>query len=130
MKYSICLFLVLVSFVIPLSARALTPVGQEFGGLVALTSPCTCTPGILRVQYTLLYPTAIPWVSRAFLLTPASLRFAYLEWLVFPPASAWHLGVVVPTPSACLVGAPPTCATLPTDGVIFYTGSSYPGFSI
>ena len=129
MKYLFCLFAI-VSLLLPLTASALTPVGEEFGGYILLSTPCTCTPGIVRVQYSLVYPLLFPWVSRALLLTPATIRFAYQQFLITPPPTAWHLGVFVPVPSLCLIGAPPACAALPADGLIFYTGSSFPGFSI
>lgn len=131
MKYFLTLSFVIVFFILPIKSNAQTIAGLQFGGFVGGSTPCTCmTPGFVHVQYTLLYPSLFPWITRALLLTPATVRFGYEQFLILPPPTAWHLGLFAPTPSACFIGVPPECPFLPTDGIIVYTGSSFPGFSL
>jgi hypothetical protein len=107
--------------------------GLPFGGYVVVSVPCTCmAPGTVRVQYlpVVLHPVQYPFVFHALLLTPVTIRYAYQQFLVLPPPTAWHLGKFIPGPAPCLVGVPPACAPLLTDGAIFDVGSSFPGHTL
>jgi hypothetical protein len=104
------------------------PTGLPFGGHVLFSIPCTCVPGSVLVQYSLLYPTPYPFVFRSLLLAPASIRYSYQQFLVLPPPTAWQLGKFIPAPLTPCLGVPPLCTPPYADGIIFDVGSSFPGF--
>jgi hypothetical protein len=79
-----------------------------------------------------MYPLVYPYVFRALILQPATIRYAYQQFLIIPPPLAWHLGRFIPMPGTpiCNIGIAPACVPLLADGIIFEVGSSFPGQNI
>ncbi len=133
MKKILFSFLILAAFLFQPAFSFAQLAGLPFGGYVVLSVPCTCMlPGTVRVQYMpiILHPVQYPFVFHALLLTPVTIRYAYQQFLILPPPTAWNLGKFIPGPVPCMVGVPPACVPLFTDGVIFDVGSSFPGHII
>lgn len=120
-------YVLVLLFVITLPAPVFGGVLPGFGGYVVFTTPCTCLPSTTLVNYVPLFPLKYPYTFHALLLTPASIRYAYQQFLGLPPPSAWHLGTFVPAPTTPCLGVAPACVPA-ADGVIATVGSSYPGF--
>lgn len=121
------LYTLAILFLVALPQSAFAAIIPGFGGYVVFTTPCTCVPSTTLVNYIPLYPLTYPYVFHALLLTPASIRFKYQQFLGLPPPSAWHLGTFTPAPTTPCLGVAPACVP-GADGVIVTVGSSYPGF--
>lgn len=121
-------YLFAIAFLMAFPASAFAGILPGFGGYVVFTTPCTCVPGTFLVNYVPLYPIEYPYVFHALLLTPASIRYAYQQFLIVPPPTAWHLGTFVPAPGTPCLGVIPACVPA-ADGIIFEVGSSFPGFT-
>lgn len=121
------LYVLFILFLVAFPAGVFAGPLPGFGGYVLFSTPCTCVPGTVLVNYFPLYPVEYPYFFRALLLTPASIRYAYQQFLVLPPPTAWHLGNFVPAPLTPCLGVAPACIPA-ADGIIFQVGSSFPGF--
>jgi hypothetical protein len=94
-----------------------------FGGIVSITTPCTCSPGLLYIWFTPLYITGAP-ISGPMVYSPYT-SILYADFNIGIPGT-WHLGTYLPTPGApiCWVVAGPTCAPLPAIGLITTVGTN------
>ncbi len=128
MRKSLFYFFVAALFLQPTVTFAQFP--PSFGGYVLFSMPCTCIPGTVLVQYAVLHPLIYPYVFRALLLTPATIRYNHIAFLILPPPTSWHLGKFTPAPLTPCLGVAPLCLPPFADGIILYTGSSSPGFPL
>lgn len=121
------LYVAVVLFIVAFPASAFAGILPGFGGYVVFTTPCTCIPSTILVNYVPLHPLTYPYVFHALLLTPGSIRYAYQQFLALPPPTSWHLGTFAPAPATPCLGVAPACVPA-ADGIIATVGSSYPGF--
>ena len=119
------LFLTLLLLLLPSPAFAATPL-PGFGGYVVAAVPCTCPPFGWNIYYAPFYPSGLGALTFTF---GASIPYAYQQFIVVPALTSWELGNFIPGAGVCLVGAPPACVLLPSQGLIFEVGASYPGFT-
>ncbi len=124
MKYFI-LSALIIFFALPLTSMAALPL-PGYGGYVVAAVPCTCPPFGYNIYYAPFYPTKT--VGTLTLTMGTFIPYAYEQFIVpYPTPTTWQLGDFVPGAGVCLVGAPPACAPLPSLGMIFQVGASFPG---
>jgi len=109
-----------VSLPISSTQAASLPLGLNFGGLVSLPLPCTCS-GNLWIFFAPLWLGNVP--SAGPLVYTPGLTILYQNFKIGVPG-AWHLGGYLPIPSACRFYVLYTCIPFPAYGLINYTGTS------
>lgn len=112
---AITLFLTMSS---PVSAQV-TP-ELPFGGLVSLSTPCTCS-GTLYVWFTPLYISGIP-ITGPLVYSPYS-TILYAKFSIGVP-SKWHIGTYLPGVQACWQYAAVGCVPIPSIGLMTKVGTN------